>query len=235
MQISVNPIDSRVFRRTVLDLRDVAVGEDLTQIERDYLVRYDPIYVCCKMPIGLISGIHALEEVGFRFVEYQLQMSCHVNNPYDVSGYPYRFERVTTEDSLAPILEIASTAFCDDRFSIDPLVPPGASGRRYRMYVIKSFSADDERVYRLVNDVTDETVAFKTHRILGPDSALCLLGATKAEYRETPLSVINGQFESNMLRDLGFAKSSRMSPAGTSRLWTWKRALWGSAGLPHLL
>ena len=206
MHISVNSIDSRVFRQTVLDLSDITAGDDLAAMEHDYVAQHNPIYVCCKVPVENLRVIHALEDLGFRFVEYQLRMTYHVTNPFDESRYPYRFERVTTEEALWPVLEIASSAFTEDRFTNDPAIPRYVSGKRYRMYVIKSFSTEGENVYRLVRNPTDETVAFRTHRILNSEEAVCLLGAVHRDYQNTPLPFINEQFEFNALRARGISK-----------------------------
>ena len=206
MNISVNHIDSRALGRTVLDLSEVRKGDDFPPMERDYLAAENPAYVACKLSVEDLSAIHLLEKHGFCFVEFQIRMSCNLTNAMGVSQYRYRFERVTTEEALEPVLEIASSAFVDDRFSIDPLIPPGVSAERYRLYVINSFSSPDERVYRLVKEGTAETVAFKTHRILNDREAMLLLGAPKQEYQRTPIPVINEYFELNLLRERGIRK-----------------------------
>jgi hypothetical protein len=203
MDISVNSIDSAAFGRKVLDIRGASHTDDLVAAERVYRAAHDPIYVSLKVPVEDLRTLHAAEDAGFRFVEVQLRLTHRLTKPFAVGPQPYRFERVTTNEALAPVLEIASTGFTEDRFSSDPFVPASISGERYRAYVAKSFATGDERVYRLVNAETDETVAFKTHRITSPTEVLCLLGAVKPAYRGTPLPVINEYYEFNMLRESG--------------------------------
>jgi hypothetical protein len=202
-----NEIDSLTLGRSALDLRDLTEDSDIAAMERQYLAEHDPAYVLCKVPIEQIGVIHRLEELGFRFVEFQLRMSYRPAKKFDTSAYPYRFERVTSEESLKPVLEIASTTFEDDRFLVDPWIAPGLSGERYRRYVAQSFAAEAERVYRLVKPSTGETLAFKTHRMLGSDEVLHLLGGVKSEYKRTGLAVICEYFELNELIDLGIKKT----------------------------
>jgi hypothetical protein len=200
MKASVNAIDSRALGRTVLDITEITDDDGFAAFERGYVEQYDPAYVAYLVPAEEIEAIHRAEKHGFCFMESQIRMSCDVANKFSVSDFHYRFELVQSEEDLLPVLDIASCAFSDDRFSIDPRIPPGVSAKRYRLYIMKSFASDDENVYRLVHDTTDETVAFKTHRILGNQEALLLLSAVKPEYDNTPVALINEFFEMNVFR-----------------------------------
>jgi hypothetical protein len=204
MKVTRNEIDSLALGRTVLDVGDFAAGDDLAAAERQYVAEHRPGYVACKVPVEDLAAVHALEAAGFQFVEFQLRTSCTLGKSFDVSRFgTYRFERVTTPEALAPVLEIAATAFTDDRFSADPRVPAGVSGDRYRRYVEKSFSTPGEYVYRLVLGDTGETAAFKTHRVVGAHDALALLGGVRAQYQRTPVPVVNEYYEFNLLREAG--------------------------------
>jgi len=217
MELRVNTIDSLALGKTVLDLSDLAENDDLAAIEREYVAEHKPAYVAALADVRDLGAIHLLEKHGFFFMESQIKMSCHITNRCNTEGFHYRFEVVESEEDLAPILDIASSAFSQDRFSVDPLIPPGVSAKRYRLYIMKSFAADDERVYRLVHETTGETVAFRTHRIRDNREALLLLGAVKPEYENSPMTRISEFFEINALREQGIRHiythiSSRQSP-----------------------
>jgi hypothetical protein len=206
MKVSVNPIDSAALGRTVVEIADLELSDDFKAAEKDYVARHKPAYVSCRLPIEEVGTIHQLEQRGFQFVETVLRLSLNLKKSYDTSPFPYAFERVENEGMLQPVLEIAEATFVDDRFTIDPQIPAGVSGERYKRYVAKSFAAADERLYRLLNVHTSEVVAFKTHRLLSPQEGLFLLGGVKPEYKRTAIPVINEYFELNLLREQGIER-----------------------------
>lgn len=206
MNIIHNEIDSKALQKTVLALRELSPDADLAAIEKEYVEAHLPGYVEVKVPIEEVALIHDLESLGFRFVECQFKMSYKLKETFETKSFPYDFELVETEEDLQPVLAIAKETFVADRFSIDPLLPPQASGQRYEAYVRRSMKVDDEEVYRLRNQNTGEVVAFKTHRILNQKHVLLLLGGTKSEYKKTGIATINEYFELNDLKARGFRK-----------------------------
>src|SRR5262245_13134749 len=200
MQITKHEIDSQVLGRTILELSG-PYDAGFARIESDYVQAHRPLYVVYKAPIEEIATIQHLEDHGFRFVETQLRLTFRLRRPFDTGKTPYVFERVTTEDALREVLEIAGDTFTDDRFLVDPQLPdaPKISSARYRAFVRQSFERPDERVYRLVNPATGKTVAFKTHRIVAPDEALMLLGGVHTDYKNAGMAPINAYHEFNEL------------------------------------
>lgn len=200
MQITKHEIDSQVLGRAVLELSG-PYDADFARIERDYVQAHQPLYVVYKAPIEDIATIHHLEDQGFRFVEAQLRLTFRLRRQFDTGKMPYVFERVTTEDQLREVLEIAANTFTDDRFLVDPELRDAehVSSARYQAYVRQSFVRPDERVYRLVNPATGRTVAFKTHRIVSPEEALMLLGGVHADYKSAGMAPINAYHEFNEL------------------------------------
>jgi hypothetical protein len=69
--------------------------------------------------------------------------------------------------------------------------------------VRQSFELPDERVYRLVNPATRQTVAFKTHKIVNRDEALMLLGGVHTDYKNAGVAPINAYHEFNELMKNG--------------------------------
>lgn len=206
MKTTVNTIDSQALGQTVVDLSEVSAVDNFLACEREYLARHAPAYVACRLPIEELATLHWLERHGFQFIETLLRMSVQLKRPFDTTPFPYRFERVETAEMLEPVLEIAANTFVDDRYSIDPLIPQGVSGARYRGYVHKSFEVADEEVYRLVSERSGEVVAFKTHRITGEREGLFLLGGVKNEYKRTAIPAVSEYCELNVLRERGIEK-----------------------------
>ncbi len=200
MQVAKHDIDSQVLGRAILEVSGPYNGE-LARLEEQYLSEHHPMYVLYKAPIEDVASIQALEDHGFRFVETQLRLTQRLRKPFDTGKTPYVFERVTTEDHLREVLEIAGNTFTDDRFLVDPKLPDShaISSARYQAYVRQSFVRENERVYRLVNPATGKTIAFKTHRIVNPDEALMLLGGVHADYKAAGLAAINAYCDFNEL------------------------------------
>lgn len=200
MQITKHEIDSRVLGRTILELTG-PYDDGLASLEQDYVRTEQPLYVVYKAPIEDVASIQHLEDHGFRFVETQLRLTFRLRKPFDTGKAGYVFERVTTEDQLRDVLAIAGNTFTDDRFLVDPKLRDAAaiSGKRYVAYVTQSFERADERVYRLVNPTSGQTIAFKTHRIVSPDEALMLLGGVHTDYKSAGVAPINAYHEFNEL------------------------------------
>jgi len=206
MHLEKLEIDSSIFGRSVLTIYDFSEQLDFDQFEQDYILQYDPVYVSCKIPIENISEVHALENHGFHFVEFQIKSTIKIKGNYPTAGFPYIFERIDTEEKLEPVLDIAKSTFEYDRFTIDPLLGKEISGERYKQYVLKSFQSADERVYRLYNPSGNETLAIKTHKYLGGNEVLFLLGGVHPKYKNTGIGALNGYYELNELYKNGIKR-----------------------------
>ena len=199
MKVERIEVDSRVLGRNVLAIHDFDRGADFAAFERGYIAEYDPIYVSTKIPLERVTEVHPLESAGFRLVECQIRSRIKLRKTYDVSGYSYDFERVTREEDLGAVLDIAGSTFVHDRFRMDREMDPGVSGARYREYVRQSFLSANEAVYRLIERGGGRTVAFKTHRYVSATEVLFLLGGVHADYKNLGLGLINEYFEFNEL------------------------------------
>jgi hypothetical protein len=207
MEARKNEIDSEVLGRPVLDISEFDGNYDFAAFEEGYLKRENPIYVACKVPAEQIADVHSLEGHGFRFVEFQMRLRGTLHKTYDTSGYDYTYSPVTGSQELEAVLELAASIFEHDRISSDPFFQrwkeKNISGERYRRYVLKSFEADDEFVYKLVDNATHEVVGFSTHRILTPESALLLIGGVRNQDKTSGVGVINDHFGLNELKRKG--------------------------------
>ena len=207
MEVKKNLIESEILGRPVLDIADFDGSCNFAAFEKERVSGEDPIYVTCKVPAEQIADVHALEDYGFRFVEFQMRLRGALHKTYDTSGYDYSFSPVTGGRDLEAVLDLASSIFEHDRVSRDPFFRQfkgrNVSGERYRRYVLKSAEADDEFVYKLASKSTGEIVGFSTHRILTTESALLLIGGVKNEQKTSGLGVINDYFGLNELKRKG--------------------------------
>lgn len=204
-----NEIESLVLGRSVLEIRAFQAGDDFPGEEKRFRQEHDPLYVVCRVPVEDLEAIHRLEDNGFRFIETQLKLMLKMKS-YDASKYPYSYLPVEPED-LETVLNIAETIFSDDRFSVDPVIKERfagkASGERYRRYVMKSFEAKDECVYKMVNNATKEIVGFGTHRHTSQDEAVIFIGGIVGSYQKAGLGPISDFLAINNLRREGVKKA----------------------------
>jgi len=206
MRVEQIEVDSAVFGRPVLSLHELAPTDDLAAVEMRYVEQFRPIYVYCRVPLEELAVIHRLEQHGFRLVECQIRSTVRFDQDYDVSRYPYVYERVQTREALDPVLEIAEKSVEHDRLSMDSAVPSGISGERYRRYVEKSFSAPNESVWRLFDPASNQTLNFRTHRVTSPQEVLLLLGGVNPEFQGLGLGAISSYFCFNQMRRDGFRR-----------------------------
>jgi hypothetical protein len=207
MKIERIEVDSAVFGRSVLALKDLSSADDLASEEVRYREQFHPTYVYCRVPLEELPTIHRLEQHGFQLIECQIRSTIRFARDYDVSRYPYEYQRVTTREALDEVLDIASRTVVHDRFTIDPAVSQGISGARYRRYVEKSFAAPDEAVWRLYDPASKRTLNFRTHRVTGPKEVLLLLGGVHPEFKGLGLGVIASYFCFNQMRRDGFRQA----------------------------
>ena len=206
MKVERIEVDSVVLGRSVLALKDLTSTDDLAAEEVRYLQQFRPAYVSCRVPLEDLATVHRLEQQGFQFVECQIRSTIRFARDYDVSRYPYHYQRVTTREALDQVLDIASRTVLHDRFTIDSAVRQGISGERYRRYVEQSFAAPDEAVWRLYDPASKQTLNFRTHRVTRAGEVLLLLGGVHPEFKSLGLGVIASYFCLNQMRRDGFRR-----------------------------
>lgn len=203
MRVALIPVDSAVMGGAVLSIEEFSPDEDFAAFEARYVAEHRPVYAAAKIPLERVADAHVLERHGFELIECQIRSKIDLRRGYETSSYPYRFQEVRTREHLADVLAIGTTTFKHDRFSVDPKIPKGVSGERYRRYIEESFEADDQAVYRLFDPENDRTVAFKTHRYLPNGDVTLLLGGVHSDLQHLGLGVINTYCELNELRRKG--------------------------------
>jgi hypothetical protein len=207
MKVKQIEVDTAVWGRSVLELIELALTDDLAAEEARYCDQFHPAYVYCRVPLERLDTIQQLERQEFQFVECQIRSTIRFTRDYDVSRYPYEYQRVETREALDEVLEIVSRTVVHDRFTVDPLVAAGISGARYRRYVEKSFAAPDESVWRLYDPALKRTLQFRTHRVTGPGEVQLLLGGVHPEFKSLGLGVIASYFCFNQMRRDGVRRA----------------------------
>jgi len=197
VRIELNPIDSEVVGRAVLEITDVSDPAALADAERAAVARHAPLLAVCKVRAEDTPLLHAVEDLGFRFAECQLQLRGRLLQGVDVSGYleDYEYLRVERERDLDAVLALAGEIFENDRFSRDPRLGAALAGRRYQAYVRRSFAASDESVHAMRDRATGEVLAFTTHRRVSPREVRLLVGGVSRSHRRMGLAMASDQLE----------------------------------------
>ena len=191
----------------MLVIHEIEAGSDFAAFERSYIETYCPEYVSVSIALENVAAIHRIEDHGFRLVECQLKMVLKLSKPYDTSAYRYQLERVTSQPALNQVLELAATSFEHDRFTMDPAIPRGVSGERYRLYTLKSYHDPAESVYRLIDPDSRETLAFKTCRSVSGSEVRLFLSGVHPAMKGLGLGPISNFFYFNELLRLGVRKA----------------------------
>lgn len=208
MRVEQIKVDSDVLRRNVLAIHDFQENDDLACEEVAYRTKFSPIYVSCCVALDALALIHRLEDHGFRLAECKIRTCVKLQKLFDVSHYPYIYERVTSLDCLEDVLEIAGSTVTHDRFTTDMAISRGLSGERYRNYVVQSFTSPDQEVWRLYCPLTKKTLNFRTHRVVSSREVLLLLGGVHPDLKGLGIGPIASYFCLNELYARGFRRAT---------------------------
>lgn len=207
VSIEINEIDSRIFNKCVLDIRNFTSATDITALEKEAILPLQPWYVCCKVSSSDCASIHLLESAGFRYVETQLVLSFRVKPLYPSNPFPqYVFEEVVDQDTLARVVALATASIVDDRIANDPLLGPAYASKRYACYLANSMQAPDQHLYALKNSETGDIIGFKSHRYLPDGSVQLLLGGLRTDCRGSGLAPVLEQLEFSTLLAAGIKR-----------------------------
>jgi len=205
--VSINTIDSEIFERSVLDIRDFDSSIDMPSFEKESILPLKPWYVCCKLASSDCAGIHLLESCGFRYVETQLVLAFRVKTLYPSNPFPqYILEEVCDHETLSRVVDIATSSILDDRIANDPLLGPRYAQMRYSVYLTRSMEAPDQRLYALKNSQTGDIVGFKSHRFLPDGSVQLLLGGLRDDCKGSGLAPLLEHLEFSSLLAAGIKR-----------------------------
>jgi GNAT superfamily N-acetyltransferase len=146
------PWDSRLFGVPILQITEMVLTDpDVARTEiTPFLVaraQSGSYLVSCRLPHDRLQESFLLEEIDFRFIDMAYQPEILLaSSPNPATGLD-----VTLAHSadLPEILEIAGTAFGNERFHIDPRLSSDLGNIRYQNWVCSSLDHSSQRLYAI--------------------------------------------------------------------------------------
>ena len=112
----------------------------------------------CRLPHESIKESMILESVGFKFIEMVLHPFLDLLSLEKCSvDKTIKINEVGSSD-LEELSQIAEVAFEDDRFTIDPRIPCGLAGKRYKNWVLSCDNHPTQRAQKFSQE--DKTLGF---------------------------------------------------------------------------
>lgn len=94
--------------------------------------------VSCRLPHDALSESMLLEDRGFRFIEMMYQPEIALSGATAVVQENGLSVSRATDDDMPLLLEVARSAFRNERFLMDPRIARGVSDKRYQNWVASS-------------------------------------------------------------------------------------------------
>lgn len=167
-------------------------GETPQQLDPNLFKTYD--YIVAKVPSGEVSTIHGLEQLGFRFLESQFDLSIRLNNiPQRPQSSDFLMKKITTSplDSREQIEElvehITPELFEVDRVSIDPEVGKTVGALRYKNWVLDEFNKGNIFAHRL--HLGSTPIGFFILKKIGPSKLFAMLAGLFSQYKNKGLGL----------------------------------------------
>jgi hypothetical protein len=166
MEVKKLAIESEILGRAVLQITEIQNIEAFRSTEAGMISEHQPFYVQCQLDAADLVKIHAMEEAGFRFVEFRLRKQLDINSFHSVNElayFPYVIKSIRDEENFVKAREILQQSQQDDRFSRDPLINADISMKRLQWYLKKSYeNRENEFIWGLFNKNSGELLGFKT-------------------------------------------------------------------------
>ena len=165
MNYKILNIESQLFGRNIIQLAFDTNATEYEMQESNIISSKNPYYIQHQLNANDLTGIHAFESFGFRFIEFRIFRYLQVvkqaiNNNY----FPFGCELVG--DSTANkkmLLKIVAQHNSDDRFTCDPLISDELAQKRLQLYISKSLTSFPRQfVYGLYNKQSNELIGFRT-------------------------------------------------------------------------
>jgi RimJ/RimL family protein N-acetyltransferase len=155
------PWDTEIFGFSVaqisrIELREPGACGDFAAFEH----RRESIgvrLVSCRLPHNRLTESMFLEDRGFRFVEMTYSPELENLKQLDWPSESMEIARADPAD-LSEIEKIASQAFQNERFHVDPRLNSELGNKRYQVWVKNAASHATQRLYRISD--SGELVAF---------------------------------------------------------------------------
>jgi len=181
-------VESRLFNRNIIQLAAETDAAEYAQHESKLITEKTPYYIQHQLDAGDLTGIHAFEDLGFRFIEFRIFRYLDNIDPSTSSRYCFPFVCELVGNNAAnkkAILAIAAQHSSDDRFTRDPLISNELAKKRLELYITKSLTSYPKQfVYGLFNSQTEELIGFRTGLFAEPGLVKYFYYFMKKEYNE---------------------------------------------------
>jgi RimJ/RimL family protein N-acetyltransferase len=142
-----------VLQVTRLEVRGPTASQDLAAFERARDATGSHL-VSCRLPHDKLRESMLLESAGFRFIEMlylpELELADRASGSDD-EGVEVRR---ATEADLPRVLEIAGSAFRNERFHVDPRLSIELADRRYSNWAASSLTHPSQRLFVICDGST---------------------------------------------------------------------------------
>ena len=135
-----------VMQITAIQVLAPNAGKDMLPFER---VRDEIVagLVSCRLPHDRLKESILLEDLGFRFIEMLYTPEIDLKT-FNADGNARLLSvRRANEVDLPLLMEIARTAFNNERFKMDPRLDPGVSEQRFQNWVASSLHDAVQELY----------------------------------------------------------------------------------------
>lgn len=184
MTWSLAPWDEAVCGCPVMQITNIEVlGPDADTDILRFEQRRDAIgagLVSCRLPHDQLKESMLLEEHGFRFIEMLYAPELNLTNFNAIGDAGLLSVRRAIADDLPTLLEIARTAFNNERFKMDPRLDPGISDQRFQNWVASSLRHATQELYVIsdgarivaffVTEVLDDGTCYWHLNAISPDA-----------------------------------------------------------------
>jgi hypothetical protein len=208
MQTERLEIDSLVWGRNVLHITAFSTTDDFKLHESTYLEEYAPACVSSAVNVADLERIEYLTRAGFTPVDCQLQLKASFRRQFRPPAPNFTYRQVVTHAQLDEVLSIAAELDFCDRFSRDPLVPPGFSTRRYAEYLRQSFARPSDEIWSVCDADSGRILTFRSHRKIKEQEVQLLLGGVRRELHGEGLGAISTHFCFNQMAAAGIKRGS---------------------------
>ena len=145
------PWDSKLFGAPVLQIETMTIrgSKPLADIGSfvDVLQRSGACLASCRLSHERLNESFLLEDIGFRFIEMAYQPELALSA--DGSHQALLEVHAATAADLPAILDIAGSAFGNERFHMDPRLASGLGDIRYQNWVRSSLAHPSQRLHAI--------------------------------------------------------------------------------------
>jgi hypothetical protein len=115
-----------------------------------------------KIPVGNLKLVHQLEDIRYRYLENQLQLSFGIDQLEYIKSKWFRlfngfsYKLLTTKSEIYSVTDqVCDKMFDADRYSQDPFWTSDLSSKRYVNWIYKLFENNRVRFYTMIKNGTD--------------------------------------------------------------------------------